>query len=111
MPQYAFGEYRFDAETLQLWKNKSRTRLRPKAAELLALFILHKGHVLSKTTIAQAIWKQEHVPDHTLFQLISELRKLSPSMIIVGSHPLRLLKSTHTARPFWHCARQRALSA
>ncbi len=82
MPQYAFGEYRFDAETFQLWKNKSSTHLRPKAAELLALFILHKGHVLSKTTIAQAIWKQEYVPDHTLFQLISELRKLSPTTII-----------------------------
>lgn len=86
MPQYAFGEYRFDTKTFQLWKNKSNAHLRPKAAELLVLFILHKGRVLSKTVIAQAIWKQESVPDHTLFQLISELRKLS-STTIIRTHP------------------------
>ena len=63
-------------------KNKNKYDIRPKTALLLAYLIEYRHKIISKKELFQAVWQTEHVQDHTLFQVISEIRKLSKSELI-----------------------------
>jgi DNA-binding winged helix-turn-helix (wHTH) protein/tetratricopeptide (TPR) repeat protein len=49
-------------------------RLRPKALDMLSLFVASQGQVLSKRHLIEAVWPDVHVSEDSLFQCISELR-------------------------------------
>lgn len=49
-------------------------KLRPKAFEMLHLFVVYAGLVLSKGDLLEAIWPDVNVADDSPFQCIRELR-------------------------------------
>ncbi|UWU24276.1 winged helix-turn-helix domain-containing protein (plasmid) [Rhizobium sp. CB3060] len=52
----------------------SVTRLRPKAFELLKLFVANSHRVLGKQDLMEAVWPGIHVGEDSLFQCIREIR-------------------------------------
>jgi len=82
MSQYKFEQFQFNTENYQLTKNKIKHTVRPKTAMLLAYLIEHRHKIISKKELFKSVWLTEHVQDHTLFQVISEIRKLSKNELI-----------------------------
>lgn len=82
MSQYKFEQFQFNSENYQLTKNKIKHTVRPKTAMLLAYLIANRHKIISKKELFKSVWLTEHVQDHTLFQVISEIRKLSDNELI-----------------------------
>ncbi|PAJ73857.1 hypothetical protein CJF42_13545 [Pseudoalteromonas sp. NBT06-2] len=82
MSQYKFDQFQFNSQGYQLTKNKNKHSLHPKTALLLAYLIENRHKISSKKELFQSVWQTEHVQDHTLFQVISEIRKLSSNELI-----------------------------
>jgi len=82
MSQYKFDQFQFNSESYQLIKNKTKHTVRPKTALLLAYLIENRHKIISKKELFKSVWLTEHVQDHTLFQVISEIRKLSENELI-----------------------------
>lgn len=71
-----FDGYRFDQRRLTLSDADGDIALRPKTACLLAFFLQHDGQVLSKSQLIDHVWQRTHVQDQSLFQAVSELRRV-----------------------------------
>ena len=82
MSQYKFEQFQFNNENYQLTKNKIKHTIRPKTAMLLGYLIENRHKIISKKELFKSVWLTEHVQDHTLFQVISEIRKLSGNELI-----------------------------
>jgi DNA-binding response OmpR family regulator len=54
---------RLDPETRTLHKGEITSRLRPKEAALLALFMRNPGRVLSRREIMKEVWETDFVGD------------------------------------------------
>ena len=51
-------------------------KLTPKEFELLAFLLRHEGHVMTRSTISQQVWKIDHVPtSRTIDAHVDHLRK------------------------------------
>lgn len=87
MAKYQFLNFCFDTESYHLHLNKRRHDIRPKTALLLGYLLTNRDRVLAKKELFEAVWQSEHVQDHTLFQLISEIRKLAPSEELIRTQP------------------------
>ena len=87
MAQYQFLDFRFDTDTFHLYRDKVRCDIRPKTAQLLVYLITNRDRTISKKELFQAGWQSEHVQDHTLFQVISEIRKLAPKVELIHTQP------------------------
>jgi|GEM_PF-3342161 len=82
MSIFQFYQFQFNNENYQLSKNNIRVSIRPKTALVLSFLIENRHEIVNKTALFEAVWQTEHVQNHTLFQVISELRKLSPEELI-----------------------------
>ncbi|WP_168203991.1 winged helix-turn-helix domain-containing protein [Aliikangiella coralliicola] len=87
MAQIRFLDFRFNTQTYHLYRGEVRCDIRPKTAQLLEFLLRNNDRTLTKKELFQAIWRSEHVQDHTLFQLIGELRKLSPDNELIRTQP------------------------
>ncbi|MFT7560556.1 MAG: DNA-binding winged helix-turn-helix (wHTH) protein [Flavobacteriales bacterium] len=87
MPSYKFENFLFNTTTCQLTQNDRKIALRPKTAQLLTFFLENSDRVITKAELTTAIWHSEHIQDHALFQLISELRKLPSSADLIRTQP------------------------
>lgn len=74
MAHYRFGNYVFNSVTGELSIDDQPMEMRPKIAALLALFLEHRGELLSKSMILDRVWPETSVSDQTLFQAVRELR-------------------------------------
>ncbi len=61
--------------------------LRPKTFRLLLVFLAQPGQVLSKQYLLEQVWEGAVVEEQTLFQSISELRKLSDDRSVIKNYP------------------------
>jgi len=77
MSVYQFYTFQFNGENYQLSKNDKKVSIRPKTALLLNYLIKNRQVIISKDELFQAVWQTTHVQNHTLFQVISEIRKLT----------------------------------
>jgi len=77
MSVYQFYTFQFNGENYQLSKNDNKVSIRPKTALLLNYLIENRQVIISKDELFQAVWQTTHVQNHTLFQVISEIRKLT----------------------------------
>ncbi|MDJ0654974.1 MAG: winged helix-turn-helix domain-containing protein [Xanthomonadales bacterium] len=85
MTQIRFGQFRFDQSRLQLTRRGKPVALRPKAALVLGLLLERRGQLVSKDELIARAWNGRLVQDQTLFQTISELRRLlEPDQDIVN---------------------------
>ncbi len=73
---YEFGEFRFDAGHLMLYRGIQEVSLAPKAAETLLALIERRGQIVSKDELMKTIWADAIVEESNLFLYLSVLRKL-----------------------------------
>jgi DNA-binding winged helix-turn-helix (wHTH) protein len=82
MSVYQFYEFEFNREKYQLSKKGTKVNIRPKTALVLSHLIENRHDIVSKNELFEAVWQTQHVQNHTLFQVISEIRKLSDEGLI-----------------------------
>lgn len=71
---YTFGPFAADCRKRLLWRDGAIVPLTPKAFEILATLIEHRGRVLGKDELLQHVWGDVAVEDATLAKHISTLR-------------------------------------
>lgn len=77
--QHSFGDWRFYADTGDLYDGETTTRLEPKVAKLLEFFLAHQHRVISRDELIATVWENRAVSDDAINRCISILRrKLSP---------------------------------
>lgn len=72
---FEFGPFRFEAATRLLLRDGVRVALTPKAAEALWWLLGHRGRVVTKDALIQALWPDSFVEEANLTQTIYALRK------------------------------------
>jgi len=72
---YEFGPYRLDASARVLLREGAVVPLTPKALEILAVLVKHRGELVTKEELLKAVWPDTFVEEGSLTQNISILRK------------------------------------
>src|ERR1044071_629750 len=72
---YAFDDFRIDAVKRQLLRMDEFVHLPPKVFDTLLKLIEHRGRVLDKDELMEAIWSDTIVEENNLTQNISAIRK------------------------------------
>ena len=73
---YFFGNYEFDVARGSLRHEGKELPLRHQSLQLLLYLIEHPQTVISKDTLAEAIWGHTSVSDNALTQCITEIRRV-----------------------------------
>ncbi|MEQ8516486.1 MAG: winged helix-turn-helix domain-containing protein [Chromatocurvus sp.] len=71
---HAFGHWRFDAATGDLFDGTATLRLEPQVARLLDYFLNHQGTLISRDELMAAVWDDRIVTDDAVNRCISILR-------------------------------------
>lgn len=87
MSHYQFGRFLFDPSRLALFAEGVHIAMRPKTAMLLKVLIEQRRHLLSKQALFEQVWCSAHVQDQSLFQAISEIRKILAPLAPITTHP------------------------
>ena len=67
--QYCFGDFVLDLDAGFLKKHTGEeVTLRPKSFEVLACLVQHAGHLVTKSTLIDAVWADAAVTDNSLTQ-------------------------------------------
>ncbi|PKG85089.1 hypothetical protein CXF85_05645 [Colwellia sp. 75C3] len=82
MSAYQFYNFQFNRDKYQLTSNDIPVNIRPKTALVLNYLIENRQAIVSKNDLFEAVWQTTHVQNHTLFQVISEIRKLTNEDLI-----------------------------
>src|SRR3954470_8714297 len=69
-----FGPFTLDLDTRQLTQAGREIHLEPKAFELLAILVLDRPKVLSKTDLLQRLWRDTVVEEANLSNLVAVIR-------------------------------------
>src|SRR5262245_37258666 len=72
--QFAFGLYRFDTRTGQLWCDGREVKLTPRAAAVLHLLAERAQELVTKQELFDRVWGSMAVTDDALTSCIQELR-------------------------------------
>ncbi len=72
---YAFGPYRLDRQARVLLRDRTIVPLTPKVLDTLAVLVEHRGAVVSKEELLNAVWPDTFVEESNLSQNVSVLRK------------------------------------
>lgn len=76
VPIYEFEDFRLDPEKRILWRRDARVPLKPRVFETLLYLLEHRGTVLDKERLMEAIWPDSIVEENNLTQNISALRRV-----------------------------------
>lgn len=74
--QFKFGDYVLDIERKKLLNGGKMIGLSPKAVELLALLVEHRGEVVTREELMDRLWGDVNVEDGNISFQISCLRKV-----------------------------------
>jgi DNA-binding winged helix-turn-helix (wHTH) protein/predicted ATPase len=72
--QFAFGAFRFDARTGQLWRDGSEVKFTPRAAAVLLTLAERAQELVTKQELVDRVWGGMAVGDDALTSCIQELR-------------------------------------
>lgn len=72
---YQFDDVSVDLEKFEVVKADSRARLEPKAFEVLVFLIEHRGRLVEKKDLLDAVWKDAFVTENAMTRVIAQLRK------------------------------------
>jgi DNA-binding winged helix-turn-helix (wHTH) protein/predicted ATPase len=72
--QFAFGVFRFDTRTGQLWRDGREVKLTPRAAAVLQLLAERAQDLVTKKELFERVWGGIAVSDDALTSCIQELR-------------------------------------
>jgi DNA-binding winged helix-turn-helix (wHTH) protein len=87
MATYRFDKFVFDTDSYQLRADDVLIALRPKTAVLMAVLIEQRQHLLGKQALFSQVWHSDHVQHQSLFQAISEIRKILAPLQPIKTHP------------------------
>ena len=73
--QFAFGGFRFDARTGELWSDRKQANLTPRAAAVLTMLAERAPKLVSKQQLFEQVWGGIAVSDDALTSCIQELRQ------------------------------------
>jgi DNA-binding winged helix-turn-helix (wHTH) protein/TolB-like protein/Flp pilus assembly protein TadD len=73
---YEFGEFRLEPSTRRLFRAGEPVALTPKVFDTLAYLVEHRGAVLTKEDLLNALWPDVIVEENNLGQNISKLRSV-----------------------------------
>ncbi len=73
---FAFGDFRVEADTRRLLHGGEPVVLTPKVFDTLLYLVEHRGKVIEKDELMQAIWPDTVVEENNLNQNISTLRRV-----------------------------------
>lgn len=74
-PLLEFGPFRLDPVKRRLLRDGGVVQLTPKAVEVLAVLVEHRGRVLEKDELMRAVWPDTVVEENNLARSVSSLRK------------------------------------
>jgi len=115
-PSYLFDDVCVDLRTCRVFKSGRDLRLEPKAMRVLTFLIEHRGRVIEKNELLDAVWKKAFVSENAMTRVIAQLRKA------LGDDPrqARYIKTVQTrgyvfvadveTRPLTHAAPARPAS-
>jgi len=69
-----FGAYIMDVSARRLRRGSADVHLSPKAFDLLSLLIARRPSVVEKADLRRALWRDVHVVEATLSNLVAEIR-------------------------------------
>jgi TolB-like protein/DNA-binding winged helix-turn-helix (wHTH) protein len=72
---FAFGDFRFDACTGELWGDRKQAKLTPRAAAVLTMLAERAPRLVSKQQLFEQVWGGLAVSDDALTSCIQELRQ------------------------------------
>jgi len=70
----AFGDFTLDAARALLKRGKDEVRLRSQSFDVLLYLVTHRGRVVPKEELLNAIWGSVRVTDDSVVQCIKEIR-------------------------------------
>jgi len=73
---FQFGEFQFNANTLQLFYKHLPVKLEPQVAQLLGYFLNNNGQILSRDVLSDFLWPKRVVSDDALRSSIKKLREI-----------------------------------
>lgn len=74
-PVIHFGEFTLDCVRRGLYKGRDRVRLTSKPLETLIFLVEHRGTVVEKQQLLDAVWKDTFVTEDTLVHAVREVRR------------------------------------
>jgi DNA-binding winged helix-turn-helix (wHTH) protein len=74
MSTYPFGPFAVDFDAAELRKGERRIPLRPKCFDLLVYLIEHRGKLVTKEELLDAVWRDVVVDEATVSRTVAELR-------------------------------------
>jgi len=72
---YQFDDVRVDLQTFKVWRKGALLPIEPKAFEALVFLIDHRGRLVEKNEMLDAIWKDAFVTPNALTRVIARLRR------------------------------------
>lgn len=90
-PRLAFGDYRFEPNTGQLWRGGDEVALTPRVAALLLVLAERAMEVVSKEQLIARVWNGRAIGDDALTSCVQHLRRA------LGDDPRRpaLIETRH----------------
>lgn len=73
---FQFDDVRVETETFKVFKAGSPAELEPKALRVLLYLIEHRGRLVEKSELLDAVWKDTNVTENAMTREIAKLRKL-----------------------------------
>ncbi len=89
---FQFDDVRVEAETFKVFKAGGRVELEPKALRVLLFLLEHRGRLVEKNELLDAVWRDTHVTENAMTREIAKLRKL------LGDNPRepKYIQTVHT---------------
>lgn len=87
MTIYRTLDLELDSERQSICREGIPLSLRPKTFRLLLFFLANPGQTLSKHQLLAHVWGDVQVEEQTLFQSISEVRKLCGDKTVIQNYP------------------------
>ena len=89
---FAFDDMRVEPRAFKAWKNGSEVPLEPKTFHVLLFLIEHRGRLVEKNELLDAVWKDTFVTENAMTREIAKLRKA------LGDDPKepRYIQTVHT---------------
>ena len=104
--QFAFGLFRFDTRTGQLWRGGSEIKLTPRAGSVLHLLAERAPDLVTKQELFDRVWGGMAVSDDALTSCIQELRAALYQRLTFQTNPSfsnDCRRSTDSASLFLRC--------
>lgn len=73
---FQFGDYTLDPSAMSLRRGEELVRLPPKAFDTLAVLVRHRGELVTKQQLLDAVWPDTHVEESNLAQNVFLLRRM-----------------------------------